>query len=227
MRAFVDPWVVGPLVLAALVFAMREATRGAVPPPVEPHPAVALPLPRADAAPRRDQEYELDAGASVVRFVDGGGAGDRVIECPAIRGRLELALDRDVSHLELDLDLGSLRAVDGALAVDDAELWQLFGVRPSDNVSYRAGLLTSTTTPVPALRLLQWRGELRFGGRTVRQDLELWQTALPGQALRLQGHGAVPGDAYGLGPRGPFAFLHDAHVVTLGFDLAWKRIVNR
>jgi len=102
-------------------------------------------------------------------------------------------------------------------------LRDLLGVNRAETVRYRAELVSRASTPLPGLSQLVWQGDLHFGGRTVRQAMSLWQTLLPGQPPRLQGHGTVPTDAYGIGRSAWFGLVQDHHVVTLGIDLGWQR----
>ncbi len=66
--------------------------------------------------------------------------------------------------------------------------------------------------------------------RFTRAELAAFQGATvddllppPGQPLRLQGHGTVPRETYGLPARGWLGFGTNAHDVTLGLDLVWRR----
>lgn len=225
MSAFADLRVVSPLLLAVAAFAVRELLRPVPPPALEVVHAVALPIPRGEAAPKREQEYELDADASVVRFCVREGTDELLLACPGAKGRLVLATDPTACRVELEFDLGRLQGVGAAVA--DVDLWHVLGTHKNGSVDFRAELVSAATTPLPALRLDVFRGDLRFGGRTVRRTLELWQTALPGRPLRLQGDATFAADALGLPPRRTFPFLHEGHVVTLGLDLAWKRTAHR
>lgn len=224
MSALRDPRVFVPLLLALLLFGAREVTRPQPAPPVEVVHSVELPVPRGEALPRKEQEYELDPEASVVRFLVRTEDEDLALACPDAKGHLVVSPDPASCRIDIEFDLGGLRGVDGS--VSDELLWHVLGVHKNVAVEYRAGLVSLATTPLPAVRLCVFDGSLRFGGRIVRQPMELWQTALPGRPLHLMGHGTFAVDTYGLQPRGAFPFLHESHVVTLGLDLAWKRVAH-
>jgi len=222
-----DPRLWAPLALAIAALTAREATRRPPQPaPVLGH-AVALPLPRGTAAPRAELEYALDLSQSSIHFLLERDGEQRLFTCSVAEGRLVLSPDPTRSRLRLRLALSSLRADPDQGDAHGDDLWDPLGLQRHADLVYDATLTSAATTPVACLSRLLWQGTLQFGSRVVRQPMELWQTALPGRALRLQGHGTVAGDTYGITPRGLFAFLHDRHAVTLGLDLAWRRAADR
>lgn len=214
----------GPLLVAAAVFAVRESTR---PAHVEVAPsgqAVALPMLRTGALPRRRTTYRLDLPRSSVRFLVTDEGVEHTFDCGLAQGALVVGGADETASFDLLLDLASLRPA--AVEADRADpmlVRQLLGVHSGEQVTFRGTLLARTTAPIPALQLLTWTGNLRFGGRHVRQTLQLWQTAVPGQPMRLQGHGPVPTATYGLHRHGWLGLFRKPHVVTLGLDLAWQR----
>lgn len=227
-RSLFDPRVWLPIACAAGVLAGREATFSHSPADVVHAEAIELPVPNLVVLPGRDQSYDLDPEHSSVRFLVQGSGRELLVRCPAVRGRLDLRADAATSTIELQLDLASLAPVAEAGGTGPApDLRSLLGIHRGDEISYRATLLSTATSPVPGLVHRLWLGSMRFGGRTVRQPMGLWQTALPGQPLRLQGYGTVGADAYGLPRRSWFGIVEQHHVVTLGLDLAWKRRTTR
>lgn len=223
-RACLDPRVWLPLALAAAALLVRETTWQHVLDATPHSEAIELPIPRLVAGPQHDQSYDLDAAHSSVRFLVGSEGRELLVRCPVVQGRLDLRADPAASVLELRLDLASLvPVVPGEGGEPEAGLRHLLGIRRGEEIIYRATLVSTSTAPVPGLLHRLWQGSLRFGGRIVRQPMGLWQTALPGQPLRLQGYGTVGTDAYGLPRRSWLGLVEEHHVVTLGLDLAWKR----
>lgn len=215
-----DLRVVGPFAVALLCFLPRALPE---PAPVPPPTALALPLPalHATAVPKSDQRFELDAERSSVRFLVHDGAGDLLVQCPAVTGQLHFGAGNDAGTLELRLDLASLRPVgDGPAAID---LVDLLGIHRGEDVSFRGALVATTTIDLPGVSQRTWLGNLRFGSRVVQQALQTWQCSLPGQPLRLQGHGTVAGAHYGLPPQSLLGLFAHSHDVTLGLDLAFRR----
>lgn len=224
-RSCVDPRVWLPLALASVVWAGREATQ---PPPLPPLPhadGVPLPVPTLLTLPNRDQGYDLDPAASCVRFQVEGEGQKSLFQCHVCSGKLDLRADPRDSTLELRLDLASLAPVGAPAAVlATLDLQHLLGVHRGSEIAYRGNLLsTATASPIPGLLQRVWLGTLRFGNRVVRQPIALWQTALPGQPVRMQGYGTVGVEPYGLPRRDWLGLVRERHVVTLGLDLAWKR----
>lgn len=219
-----DPRTWLPLAAACMLFAGREVFRiGAVPVP-EPARAVALPQFQGPAAQLRKATYELDRHRSSVRFLLRSNGRESLFQCPVVDGTYTTSQEDGGMHLELQFDLGSLVPVGSGASVDAVQqLRDLLGVNRAETVRYRAELVSRASTPLPGLSQLVWQGDLHFGGRTVRQAMSLWQTLLPGQPPRLQGHGTVPTDAYGIGRSAWFGLVQDHHVVTLGIDLGWQR----
>lgn len=223
-RARPDARVWLPLVVAAAVLTLRECRRTKVVVQTPGVQATELPIPRGTAAPKHAQAYDLDLANSCIRFFVQGASHDLLLTCSVVSGTLEFDADPAKSTFELRIDLGSLAAVPGAGAEEtEADLQHLLGVHRGSEVLYRGSLLSAATSPIPALSHLLWQGTLRFGSRVLRQPMALWQTTLPGQPLRLQGHGTVGTDAYGLPRRSWLGLLEERHAVTLGLDLAWKR----
>ncbi len=213
-----------PLVLATVVLTLRERSRVPPLPAADTATAIELPALRTGAAPTRVTSYELDRAHSSVRFQLDSGGNRTLFTCEIASGRFVAAADDTQNRLSLRLDLASLRPTqhsDAGLAL--GALRDLLGVHRGGDVSFTGELVSRASTPVPALQQLIWQGTLRFGGRSIRQEMALWQTALPGRPLRLQGHGAVRPDTYGITRSAWFGLWPEQHVVTLGLDLAWKR----
>jgi hypothetical protein len=163
----------------------------------------------------------LDAERCSVRFLCDTGGDETLAACRRLTGRLRVQDGGERRELDLDLDLGSLQPV--GEAAPDLDLWRLLGVHRGSEVSYRASQLRRSTGTLPGVTELLWLGTLRFDGRVVQQPMVLWQVSLPGQPLRLQGHGSVAGDTYGLPSRRWLGLGTRSHVVTLGLDLAFRR----
>ena len=223
-RSVFDPRVGGPVLVAALLFALRE---GHTLPPVVPatRPAV-IELPAVHAAnpPLRDQDFELDLERSTVRFAIASGDGLVLLGCTRCAGRLALRRDERRSQLSLDLDLASLTVL--TPGADPGLLRELLGVRADSTLQCRADLVRTAGTALPGVRELLWDGAVRCDGRAVRQPMVLWQPTLPGQPMRLQGYGSVSTAPYHL-PNPSWFGLSPAHVVTLGLDLVWRRAAPR
>jgi hypothetical protein len=224
MRTWLDPRLGGPLLLAALCLLWRERAPRPAPPLAGGH-SLALPVPNLPPHTRRNQTFELDAEHSTARFLVEGTAGELLVACRGLRGELRLGTDDAAASLTLHLDLGSLEPIGGQAPTID--LRRLLGVHRGSEIVYHGKLLSTSTTPVPGVQHLLWRGTLWFGSRAVQQPIGLWQCSLPGQPLRLQGHGTVATADYGLPRRTRFALFEEHHDVTLGLDLAWKRVGKR
>lgn len=219
-RHCLDARVWGPLVLASALLLLR-GTGPAAPPPRDTAHAVELPQLRGAPLPSTDSDYELDVDRSTVRFLVEANDGAMLTACRRIGGHLHLAGDGGRCTLELDLDLGSLEAVGGGEG--ELDLWRHLGVHRGSELFYRATLIRTATNNLPGVTQRVWLGTLRLDDRAVQQPMLLWQVSLPGQPLRLQGHGSVAGDTYGLPSHGWFGFAPHAHVVNLGLDLVWRR----
>jgi hypothetical protein len=220
MHPAADPRVWLPAALALVCFAPRR-----LPQPEPPRPtAVAgttLPTMRGLPLPTTEQHYELDAEASTVRFQAEGPRGTLLVACTGLAGSLRLGAGSAGGTLDLVLDLGSLQTI-----VEPAggfDLAHLLGVHRGSEIRYHAELLATTTTDLPGTSQRTWLGLLRFGVRAVRQPMQLWQCSLPGQPLRLQGHGTVAGDDFGLPRRHLLGVITEHSSVTLGLDLVWRR----
>lgn len=217
-----------PLAIGTVAWAGREVTAAPVAAAEPPVTALALPLPRLLTLPVRDQVYDLDAERSYVRFLVEGEGEELLVQCPVVSGSLELRADPAASVLELRLDLGSVVPTEeGPRSEAAIDLRHLLGVHRGNELIFRGTLLSTSTAPVPGLLHHLWLGTMRFGNRVVRQPIALWQTALPGQPVRLQGHGTVAVEPYGLPRRVWLGLVQERHVVTLGLDLAWKRRASR
>lgn len=216
-----------PLAVAAAVLAARELHRPAATEPAPGGHAATLPMLRTGATPTRATHYELDRDRSSVRFLLRHDGGQSLFLCPLAAGDLTVGGDDADHRLELRLDLASLTPVDPQDHDGLDALRTLLGVHRGAEVLYRGGLVGRASTPVPGLHQLVWQGSLRFGGRTVRQAMQLWQTALPGRPLRLQGYGEVSTDTYGISRMAWLGMVPQQHEVTLGLDLAWQRVAGR
>ncbi len=211
-----DARIWGPLVVAGAALLLRGAPGPAARATTTPH-AVELPALHAGAEPRGSVDYVLDAERSSVRFLVGG----QLTTCPAITGHLHVR-DDGSRELELDLDLGSLQPHGDQPAPTPLDPGGLLGVPRASHVLYRANLLRTTSSNLPGVTGQQWLGTLDLGERAVQQPFALWQVSLPGQPLRLQGHGPVAGGIQEPA-RNWFGIPSPSHVLLLGFDLAWRR----
>jgi hypothetical protein len=141
-----------------------------------------------------------------------------------VKGTLDLEPD-GTGELELVLDLATLQPLHGAAGGGDRgiDLAHVLGVYRGSTIVYRARLAATTTSDLPGVSQRTFLGTLRLGSQVLTQPMQLWQCALPGQPLRLQGHGTVAADQYGLPTRRWLALFPEDHAVTLGLDLAWRR----
>lgn len=220
-----DPRVWLPLLLAGSWFAAR-----ARPPAVEPPapPAVALALPPMHGLPpsSKEQNLELDAEHSSVRFLVTGLRGELLVACPSVQGSLKLLAGGAGGELELRLDLASLVPLHDSTVhggTGGVDVPHVLGVHRGSEIVYRANLVATTGSDLPGVVQRTFLGTLRFGSRVMQQPMQLWQCSLPGQPLRLQGHGTVAAETYGLPKRRWLALIDEGHAVTLGLDLAWRR----
>jgi hypothetical protein len=200
------------------------ATRALPPPVPAPAPsAQSFELSAMHGLPpsSREQRLELAAEESSVRFLVEGTRGELLVACTAVHGSLVLGANNTGGELELHLDLGSLQPLGEPVAGLDVA--HVLGVHRGSEIVYRATLAATTTSDLPGVCQRTWLGTLRLGGRALQQPMQLWQCSLPGQLLRLQGHGSVAAADYGLPLRRVFGLLAEQHVVTLGLDLAWRR----
>ena len=219
-RAALHPSAVVPVLLATLGFAWRAIPPTAAP----PLPTVtATDLPTLPNLPpgKKNLALELDAEHSSVRFLVTGLAEDLLVGCSAVTGRLQLTDGGSRGVFELQLDLSSLEPLQGADR--GLDLAHVLGVHRGATITYRGELVATTSSDLPGVQQRTWLGQLRFGAQVLLQPMQLWQCSLPGKPLRLQGHGTVAGDRYGLPTRHWLALFPEAHAVTLGLDLAWRR----
>lgn len=223
-RAVLDPRVLLPVLLGSAVLAGRELLRPGVPPAPPPAISVELPTPQLVPPTNREIAYDLDLERSTVRFVLRGEGRDLVLRCPVVSGSLEFRPPPAESVLELHLDLGTLAAWNAPVdAETDACLDDLLGARRDGRIDYRGTLVSTATSPLQGLVHRLFSGAVCFGSRVVRQPVGLWQTALPGQPLRLQGYGTVDAATFRRPRPHWFGLAEEHHAVTLGLDLAWKR----
>lgn len=219
-RSCLDPRVWTPIAIAALCFSFRLHPPAA-PAAADPARPVALPAMQPAPPPKSDVDYVLDPAKSTVRFLVEGSQGELLTTCTRVEGRLRLTTKGEGSEFELELDLGSLAP--SGTEPTTIDLYRLLGVHRGSEVRYRGTLLRTSTTNLPSVTERVWLGTLRIGPRIVRQPMQLWQCALSGQPMRLQGHGTVDVADYGLPRRSWLGLLQENHVVTLGLDLAWRR----
>lgn len=219
--SFVRIW--SPALVGALAFAAR-ALPPAPPPQPEPGRAIELPALHGLPAPGDRQRFELDPAASSVRFRVVGRDGELLATCARSAGTLELGPRDGDGALELTFDLATVEPVPGApVDIDPRKLLAVFG---GVSVRYRAALAAVTRTELTGVSLSTWLGTMHSGDRVQRQQMQLWWCRLPGRLLRLQGHGTVAGDSYGLERRWPDS-LGERMRITLGLDLAWRRVRDR
>lgn len=225
-RACFDWRVWGPLAFAAACFAFRlrpDAT-AATAPDRAPRGTV-LPAPVAAPTPKGDTRWVLDPDKSTMRFLVQGGEGELLAACTHMSGKLRLGGHPETGELELHIDLAGLSPVGQGPSTIDVR--RLLGVHLGSEIHYRGALVRSSTTPLPGVTERLWLGTLRLDERLLRQPMQLWQCSLAGPPMRLQGHGTVDVEDYGLPHRSWFGVVQEAHVVTLGLDLAWRRDSTR
>lgn len=221
-RHLLDARIWVPAVLGILMFLPRAWP--ATPPPPSPRAsAVAMPALHGSPPTRTAASFELVPEHSAVHFLVRGPRGELQVPCPGVRGTLQIDPKGPGTTLELHLDLTSLPTAAGA----SLDVHHVLGVHRSAEVVYRGALATTTSSDLPGVQRLLFLGRLHFGDRAVQQPMQLWQCSLPGQPLRLQGHGTVSGAAFGLPTRRWLGLLTERHEVTLGLDLAWRRSRDR
>lgn len=218
-RSVLDPRVWLPLAIAGALFGLR-CTPTPPPAPLDEVRSVTLPTMYGQPPPRSAQHLELDAERSSVRFLVGGLREELLVACTSVKGSMDLE-PNGTGDLELVLDLASLQPLHGAdRGVDVAHV---LGVYRGSTIVYRAKLVSVASSDLPGVSQRTWIGTLRFGSQVLQQPMQLWQCALPGQPLRLQGHGTVAATNFGLPTRRWLALFPEDHAVTLGLDLAWRR----
>lgn len=222
-RAIFDLRVWLPLAIAGVCFGLR-ATPTPPPAPLGEVRAITLPAMHGLPPSTKPQRLELDPERSSVRFLVSGLAQELLVACPGVKGTLDLA-PNGTGELELVLDLATLQTLHGAAGGDDRgiDVAHVLGVYRGSTIVYRARLAATTTSDLPGVSQRTFLGTLRLGSQVLTQPMQLWQCSLPGQPLRLQGHGTVAADQYGLPTRRWLALFPEDHAVTLGLDLAWRR----
>lgn len=223
-RFAVDPRIVLPAVVAAACFALRALPRDLGSPPTEAH-AVQLPQLHGVVSRAQQVRYELDPDASTVRFLVTDGQRQLLASCSRVEGTLTLGPGAADGALNLHLELASSRRLEQVPATLDVR--HVLGVLGDLAIDYRATLHASTAVELRGLHRDLWLGTIHFGPRVVRQPIVLWRDQLPGRPLRTQGHGTVSGEAFGLPDRSWFGLFGEHHEVTLGLDLAWRRVRDR
>jgi hypothetical protein len=221
-RLDVRVWL--PALVALAVFVPRALPA----PPPEPSPrARSIRLPQLHGVPVKAerQRFELDPDASSVRVLVRGPRGRLLVQCERIGGELTIGPAPDDGELILRLDLASLRPLPDPAPGPGVR--QVTGVLGDVEVGYRGRLVATTTSDLPGVREDRWLGTIHFGNRVLRQPMQLWRSWLPGRPLRLQGHGTVSGAQLGLPSRTWFGLFQQPHDVTLGLDLAWRRVRDR
>lgn len=216
-RHLLDPRVFAPVLCGLAAFAPRALPEPSAPPPerVRARELPQLPAPKRDTKPRA---WRLDADGSSVRFLVEDGTARLVAACPTVTGTLQR--DGDAGALELRIDLASATSIHSDAGLD---LHRVLGVRRADEIVYRAKLVAATPTDLPGVERLLFVGQLAFGDRVMQQPMQLWACSLPGRPLRLQGHGPVAKDAYGLPERRWLGVVPDRLQALLGLDLEWRR----
>ena len=215
-----DPRVWLPALVGIVAFLPRALPPAAAAPLARPT-AVALPEVHGLPPATGEQQFELLAERSTVHFLVRGPRGELRTACPAFRGTLQLDGKRHRGSIELQLDLTSLPGNEGNSSLG---LHHVLGVHRTTVITYRGTLVATTRTDLAGVQQRTFLGRLYFGDRAISQAMQLWQCSLPGQPLRLQGHGTVSGAAYGLPARRWLGWFPEEHEVTLGLDLAWRRL---
>lgn len=218
-RAVLDARVWLPLAVAGILFGFRALPTPA-PLPLDEVRSFTLPTMHGQPPAKSAQHLELDAERSSVRFLVTGLHEELLVACTSVKGTMDLEPNGS-GELELELDLASLQPLHGVdRGVDVAHV---LGVYRGSTIVYRAKLVSIATSDLPGVSQRTWIGTLRFGAQVLQQPMQLWQCALPGQPLRLQGHGTVAAANFGLPTRRWLALFPEEHAVTLGLDLAWRR----
>lgn len=218
-RYLLDPRVWLPALVGLSCFAPRALPAPAAPPHERPQ-AVALPPLHGAPAGSGVQSFELLPERSSVHFLVRGPRGELLVNCPGCRGTLQLDAKNNQGSLELRLDLTSLTDTAPGSGID---VHHVLGMHRTSEIVYRGNLVATTRTDLPGVEDLLFVGLLHFGELALQQPMHLWQCSLPGQPVRLQGHGTVAGAAYGLPSRRWLGLVTEHHAVSLGLDLAWRR----
>lgn len=219
-RACLDWRVWGPLTFAAACFAFRLRPDEAKTDRPTPHGA-ALPTPVAAPSPKGETRWVLDPEKSTIRFLVEGDEGELLAACTHMDGKLRFGGKPETGDLELHIDLAGLSSVGQGPSTIDVR--RLLGVHLGSEIHYHGTLIRTATSPLPGVTERVWLGTLRLDERMLRQPMQLWQCSLAGPPMRLQGHGTVDVEDYGLPHRCWFGVVQESHVVTLGLDLAWRR----
>ncbi len=212
-----------PLAISVATLAVREAIRQDAASVTARPRSTELPAARTGASPRREVGYELDAEASSIRFLLCDGRGEWLFACPLARGTLQVSPAVLRNELELTFDLASLAPADGGDGGAAQALREVLAAHCRSEITFRGDLRRRTETAFAGLQEDVWQGELRFGSRCLAQTMVLWQTALPGRPLRLQGHGTVLSLDYGISRFAWFGLVARPVRVTIGLDLAFAR----
>lgn len=171
---------------------------------------------------KRLRRFRLDADKSSARFDVKGRRRHMVAQCPKLEGELLLGPKPEQGTLTLRLDLSSLRS----LSKDNADfsIPDVLDVLGNLEVVYHGTMVSAATSDLPGVMQTTWLGRVQFGSRVLAQPMQLWRCALPGQAIRLQGHGIAMANSLGLPNRFTMSLLDEQYAITLGLDLAWKPV---
>jgi hypothetical protein len=170
----------------------------------------------------RLRRFRLDAEESSARFDIKGRQQHMVAQCQQLDGELLLGPKPDQGTLTLRLDLSSMRSL--SKDNSDFSIPDVLGVLGNLEVVYHGKMISVATNDLPGVVQTTWLGRIQLGSRVLAQPMQLWRCALPGQAIRLQGHGIAVANSLGLPSRYTLSLLDEKYAITLGLDLAWKPV---
>lgn len=210
-----------PAVAAIACFATRALPKNSAAPPVESR-SVSLPQLHGMPMRARLRRFELREDDSSVRFHVTGIHQQVLVACQRMSGELLLGPKPDEGTLTLKLDLATLRSLSkdpSGISIPD-----VLGVFGNQEVVYHGKMVSVASSDLPGMVQTTWLGRIHFGSRVLAQPMQLWRCALPGQAIRLQGHGLAATNSLGLPYRSTLGVLDEHYTITLGLDLAWRPV---
>lgn len=217
-----DLRVLGPALLAAVVFAAHEHCQPAATPiPAPRGQPLTLPQPLAWAGPAADTGFELDARGANVRFRVDTGLRRIDAVCPASSGQLRFGVGGRPTELSLRFCLVTLQAPDGGKTGE--EVSRLLGLRRDEEIAFHGTLVAHETFATAGVARTTFAGTLTLGTRRRQQSMQLWLALLLPGRVRLQGLGTVDGHDLGLPRRRYLGFFPEQCRVTVGLDLPFLR----
>jgi hypothetical protein len=210
-----------PAIVASLCFATRALPKATTEKAPESR-SISLPQLYGMQSKPRLQRFQLRPEDSSVRFHVTGRRHQTVTDCRQMSGELQLGPKPDEGTLTLRLDLASLQSLAGE--APGIRIPDVLGVLGNVELVYHGKMVAATSSDLPGITQTTWLGRIHFGSKVLAQPMQLWRCALPGHALRLQGHGLAATGSLGLPSRATMGFLTEHYTITLGLDLAWRPV---